>query len=88
MKDCVVVFVEIAILFFRKNDKSYLNFFNVDGDPNKARIQQTNQTFTLLKQFTQSSYPFPKRKMKNLTFFEFINDERSEESIQEYGSYI
>lgn len=65
--------------FLGKYDKSYLNFFNVDGDPNKVKGFSKRTKLNIIKAIYAKFISIPEAENEEFDFLEFINDERSEE---------
>ena len=74
--------------FLGKYDKSYLNFFNVDGDPNKVKGFSKRTKLNIIKAIYAKFISIPEAENEEFDFLEFINDERSEEYLGNWSLYF
>lgn len=74
--------------FLGKYDKSYLNFFNVDGDPNIVKGFSKQTKLNIIKAIYAKFISIPEAKNEEFDFLKFINDERSEEYLGNWSLYF
>ena len=74
--------------FLGKYDKSYLNFFNVDGDPNIVKGFSKRTKLNIIKAIYAKFISIPEAKNEEFDFLEFINSERSEEYSGRWKLYF
>ncbi len=74
--------------FLGKYDKSYLNFFNVDGDPDKVKGFSKRTKLNIIKAIYAKFISIPEAEDEEFDFIEFINSERSEEYSGRWKLYF
>lgn len=63
--------------FLGKYDKSYLKFFNADGNPEKIKGFQNQTKYQIIKAIYAKFISIPEAKNEKFDFLEFVNDENN-----------